>query len=51
MDSAAVPDSVKELLADANKFYREGAAYPALSKCPAGPRLGAVTSADRQSEP
>ena len=25
MDSAAVPDSVKELLADANKFYREGA--------------------------
>jgi len=25
MDNAFVPDSVKELLADANKFYREGA--------------------------
>ena len=25
MDNAAVPDSVKELLKDANKFYREGA--------------------------
>jgi hypothetical protein len=25
MDGAAVPDSVKELLANANKFYREGA--------------------------